>query len=879
MIKPITQFLFTTFVCLNVCNVAFARQSDNQFTIANQAFQSGLYLEARNLFEPLLATTDENHSTNIKIYFETYLNLGEYENGLIRIEELLKNSPEDPSLLYIKGRFLVTIGKLSEAEQVFISAQKIDDGYLPNLLEIANLLEMTGRKNQAYGYYRAIALEHRRGRLNDAQSIAIAGRAFAKLEDFHEANQVYKLAHQVDPKYIQNLAWWADLFASKYNTADAKRTYEEAISLNPHNADLYVGFARSSQGLTMQGELANKALKENPNHIDALNLLAELQILDGDYDQAEKTLAEALKINPVYEPSLAYLATIFHLQGDKAGYAKIENQILEINRYCSNFYTILAENCVRRFRYKDVVEFCFKAISKDQRNWQAYALIGANLLRIGEIDNARNYLETGFKGDPFNVFARNTLELLDEYANFENFESEHFSLMIHKSESDILGQPILVFAEECFDSLAKRYPYRAEKKIRIEAYNDHDDFAVRISGLPGISLLGVCFGDVLALDTPRAQKNSKYNWARTLWHELAHVMALGLSNNRVPRWFTEGLSVYEEMRARRYWHRKMDMEFYSARDQGLLLPLRDINEGFTRPKYPEQIMLTYYQSGKFIQYLTKRYGFKAIVEILKGFGSGYDLEKSFQTVLNLNIDEVEKLLWQDIEAERKLFGPVFTNIPPVISSVEKEKSHFENLFMESKNPFFEILVKANELVKEKNYQLAEKQFLKALEIYPYYTQSGNPYLGLADIYREESDSSKLQTILEKYLEVSEFGAKEARELGNIYEYLGKKESAKSYYLRSMQVEPYHLNTHIRLADLFKESQNFSIEAQERQAILALDPLDRSNAYYQFALSYYNLGNKLEAKRQVLKSLELAPGYRYAQKLLLKCVENLNESIQ
>ena len=879
MTKKITQFFFTILISLYVCVLAYAQESDNQFTIANQAFQSGKYLDARNLFEPLIETTDENHSAIIKIYFETYLNLGEYENGLNRVEGLLNNSPEDASLLYIKGRFLVAIGKLSKAEQVFINTQNIDDGYLPNLLEIANLLEITGRKNQAYGYYRTIALEYRRGRLKDAQSIAIAGRAFAKLEDFHEANQVYKLAHQVDPKDIQNLAWWAELFASKYNTADAKRTYEEAISLNPHNADLYVGFARSSQGLTIQGELANKALKENPNHIDALNLLAELQILDADYEKAEQTLAEALKINPVYEPSLAYLATIFHLQGDKSGYSKIENQVLEINRYCSNFYTILAENCVRRFRYKDVVEFCFKAISKDQRNWQAYALIGANLLRIGEIDNARYYLERGFKGDPFNVFARNTLELLDEYANFENLESEHFSLMIHKSESDILGKPILAFAEECFDSLAKRYPYQAEKKIRIEAYNDHDDFAVRISGLPGISLLGVCFGDVLALDTPRAQPNSEYNWARTLWHELAHVMALGLSNNRVPRWFTEGLSVYEEMRARRYWHRKMDMEFYSARDQGLLLSLRDINEGFTRPKYPEQIMLTYYQSGKFIQYLTKRYGFKAIVEMLEGFGNGYDLEKTFQIVLNLNIDEVEKLLWQDIEAEREIFGPVFTNIPPVINSVEKEKSHFKNLFIESKNPFFENLVKGNELVKENKYQQAEEKFLKALEIYPYYTQSGNPYLGLAHIYREESDSSKLQSILEKYLTVSEFGAKEARELGHIYEYQGKNESAKSYYLRSMQVEPYDLNTHIRLADLFKESQNFHTEAQERKAILALDPLDRSNAYYQLALSYYNFGNTLDAKRQVLKSLESAPGYRDAQKLLLKCVDNLNENMQ
>ena len=46
-----------------------------------------------------------------------------------------------------------------------------------------------------------------------------------------------------------------------------------------------------------------------------------------------------------------------------------------------------------------------------------------------------------------------------------------------------------------------------------------------------------------------ARAPGKFQWEATLWHELAHVITLQMSNQRVPRWLTEGISVYEEKRA------------------------------------------------------------------------------------------------------------------------------------------------------------------------------------------------------------------------------------------------------------------------------------------------------------------------------------------
>ena len=89
----------------------------------------------------------------------------------------------------------------------------------------------------------------------------------------------------------------------------------------------------------------------------------------------------------------------------------------------------------------------------------------------------------------------------------------------------------------------------------------HDDFAVRTLGLPGmVGALGACFGRVVTLDSPRRGRPGTFNWAATLWHELAHVITLQMSGNRLPRWLTEGISMFEETpRPTQGWGRECEI--------------------------------------------------------------------------------------------------------------------------------------------------------------------------------------------------------------------------------------------------------------------------------------------------------------------------------
>ena len=91
------------------------------------------------------------------------------------------------------------------------------------------------------------------------------------------------------------------------------------------------------------------------------------------------------------------------------------------------------------------------------------------------------------------------------------------------------------------------------------------------------------------MDSPSARKPGQFHWDSTMWHELSHVYVLTMTNSRVPRWFTEGLAVYEETgNGHPDWGDRLDPEAISAIKNKKLLPIADLDRGFIHPTYPRR---------------------------------------------------------------------------------------------------------------------------------------------------------------------------------------------------------------------------------------------------------------------------------------------------
>lgn len=837
---------------------------------AQSLLNEGAYEEARAQYGRLLQEASAPEAANITGYADTFLHTAEYAPGLEQVDALLARWPEDPYVLAARGRLLWALGRLEEAEEFLVRAIRAKGDYWRAGLELAELYAARGRQGPANRIFNVLHARYKNGLLTTADGLALAGRAAAGLGEYHDANEALSTARKLDETHVQSLYWHAELFRATYDVAFAQELYEKALEINPRRADLYVGLAHASGSFARKEDLAARALEHAPGSVDALTIQAGLRILDGDYAAAASILTQALEINQTHEQALAHMAATHHLRGEQEAFAVVEAQALAANPRGAEFYVATSNLLALRFRYRASAEMAEKAVRTDPASASAHAALGIGLLRLGEVERAREHLERSYQEDAFNLFVANTLSLVEEYAAFARLESAHFRLLIHEDERDILGPAILRVAEACYAALAERYPYRPEGKILVEAYTDADDFAVRIAGVPHLGLLGVSFGDVIAVKTPGAQTGRPMNWARTVWHEIAHTMAIGVSRRRVPRWLTEGLSVYEEQRANPAWGRELELEFFLAHEKQRLHSLATIGRGFTRPEFTGQVLLSYYHAYRIVEYVVDRYGFPKIIALLEAFGRGLGEEEALNEVFGMSRQALDDAFFASQEARQDALAEVLRGWPDALSG--QAPALLAAGGGTPDNALLRRLKEGHEAAARQEVAAAERHFRGAIALYPEYVGPGNAYQALAALYRQNGAEESRFTVLEAFLQIADFGASEAREVAALHLERGDASRALQYYERSRTVEPYDAETLARMAAIMEANGQYRAAVSVRRALLALDPVDKADAYYRLAHSLYRDGQVARAKRAVLQSLELAPGFRDAQRLLLDCVE-------
>src|SRR5207302_7622250 len=342
-----------------------------------------------------------------------------------------------------------------------------------------------------------------------------------------------------------------------------------------------------------------------------------------------------------------------YVEDKQADYEAEVAKALTISPAFGDVYRVAGELAAHNYRFDEAVVLTRRALVVRPQDSRALADLGIHLLRTGDEPGARTALDASFKIDPYDVVTYNLLEMMDKLETFATIRDGDLVLRLQKDEAPVLQDYALALAHQALTTLAARYEFTPRGPILIEIFPKHDDFAVRNVGLPGmIGALGACFGRVVTMDSPRVPTPTKFHWEATLWHELAHVITIQMSNQRVPRWLTEGISVYEEKRARPEWARPMDVEFAALLEHGEALKLRDLNAAFTDPR---KISVAYYQASLLVEHLVTTFGDAGLRKLVRSFADGIDTEAALKTTLNTNFDQLQAGFDQSLD---RVFGPM-----------------------------------------------------------------------------------------------------------------------------------------------------------------------------------------------------------------------------
>lgn len=838
---------------------------------AREAFRSGEFEDAIDEYRDVVKSDPAAAQARIGL-IETLVAIGEYAEAV----EIGQSAPSFAAVANATGSALVHLGRRNEAEAAFTVA--IEARNTLSLTAQANLAELKfdrGDIDEAMSLFdRFIDVYNGAdGRLSGRDLVAV-GRAVKFLgrtdpDLFHDALRAFDEASSLDPGWAEPRVRTGNLFLGKYNSPSAQSEFERVLGQNPRHPGALLGLAKALifDGTSDARLVLDRLLDINPNHVEARALLATEYLTNEGHEEARSEAEKALEVNPQSLLALTALAGSHMLADEPVAFSRVRGRALAINPRYARLDVALAKLAVKTRRYHEAVKRAEAAVALDSASWEAWGLLGMNELRVGDIEEGRTHLERAFAGDPFNPWFFNNLDLLDTFDRFEVRRTDHFSLFLHGTESELLAKYLEPLAEEAFASLSRRYGVEPTVPVRAEFYPSHADFSVRTLGEVGLGALGVSFGRVLVMDSPTARELGDYNWASVFWHELAHTFHLAMTDNRVPRWFSEGLAVHEQRRAREGWGHQPSLAFIRAIRDDDLKKVSELNDGFMRPQFPQQVIFSYYQASLVFEVIEEEYGFAAIRDMLDGYRRGETTEALFESVLDTSLEDFDEEFDDYLHSRFRgpLGGLVEIGVAP---ELDADTGTLRDHVRAHPGDLVSRLRLGIALFGDEAYDEAEIHLEAALRIFPEYGAADSPYWFLALIHRERGDLERAAGALARLTALSESNYTALLTLAEILEELGRPDESAEALDKAVQIWPYEMDLHKRLADLHTGVGNFAGAVRERGAVVALDPVDRAEALYELAVAQHADGDRRGARRSVMGALGIAPNYEDALEFLL-----------
>ncbi|MHC5210096.1 MAG: tetratricopeptide repeat protein [Planctomycetota bacterium] len=573
----------------------------------------------------------------------------------------------------MRGRLLLRLGRAEAALE--LAGSPALDGLAASVLEVY-ALDALGRRNDARRAARA-ATDAVDDRTLDGHGLLDLARLLLFQRRFELANQAlvfadvelngkrgpkYRLVEPAVPLLLGEV--YAETRQEGSGSDPSLTVLNEVLDVDPGHPDALVTKARVYI-YGMNGRAAESALDQvlsrDPTHPGALLLRGRTRLTDRRVDAALAAADAVLAVDPRARDALALRAAALAVT-DREEEARLAREAYRASHpESAAFDRLLGEVLQSHYRFAESIAPLEAALALEPEDERPLPVLAQSLAHVGRETEARAALEEHARRSPFPYpWRNNMLAVLDKLADSAEIITEGpgvFRLRMSSSEVDVLGVLLSERLGRAREDLAERWGVDPEGDVVVEVFDKHADFSVRTVGFQGFLALGACFGRVMTMLSPLCELRGQFHWAQTAVHEYAHVVTLELSNQRVPRWLTEGVSVVEEKRVDPSWARELDRPVLDARANGMLLPVVRLDEAF---RDGSTVMLGYYQGSLLCEVIERDFGFEALRDLVASYADGRTTRRAVEETLGVPAEDLDRRLLayvDEVVAARAVIRP------------------------------------------------------------------------------------------------------------------------------------------------------------------------------------------------------------------------------
>ena len=836
---------------------------------------------------------------------------GKYEDCIrecAKTEERQYRNEEWPLL---QAKSLLALGRYAEAQNVVSNAVERSSSSVRLRLLSIETSRFSGLTNVVQPRLREInqLVSTRTWGYREPADLVALGRAALLMgaDPKTVLDRLYTTAQKADSSHRDAWIAMGELALEKHDYALAAKTFTEAQKKFPDDVEILHGLAAAYQPSARgrMAELVESALEKNERHVPSLLLLADHALDAEEYEEAGKLLDRALKVNPWHPEAWAYRAVLAHLRNDLPGEKAARATALKYWTTNPRVDHLIGTKLSQKYRFAEGAACQRQALAFDPAYLPARIQLAEDLLRLGGESEGWQLAEQVHKQDGYDVTAYNLTTLRGTMQKFQTLTNQDFVLRMSASEAALYGDRALALLQRAKDRLIKRYGFEIESPTYVEIFPEQKDFGVRTFGMPhNPGFLGVCFGRVVTANSPASQAGNPANWEAVLWHEFCHVVTLQMTQNKMPRWLSEGISVYEEMQQNPIWGQTMNPQYRELVLGDDLTPVSELSSAFMSPKSELHVQFAYYQSSLVVEYLVGKFGFEKLKGILRELGQGVgindaiakhtaplpQIEKEFEAFAKARAEALAPGLdWEKPEDEtaflRRLgFDPLRSG-RRLEEAVKQSESGAHPTNNAATNPpvtpkavasakpssqpnYWRLLEQTTKLLSDKEWQAAKAPLQKLIEFYPNQNGPNNAYAMLAAVHRGLNELPEERAALEQW------AAREADALDAYLRLMELAERAQDWKTvaqnaeRTLAVNPLLSQPYRLLSRACEQLGEGPSAMGAYEKLLLLDPADPAEVHFRLARLMHANGNP-SARRHVLQALEEAPRFREAHRLLLE----------